>query len=144
MSFNDNARLDTSQVGSGGGGGWAPGGLVVGGGIGGIILVVVMLLFGINPGSLPGGADTGAATDQSQVQPGGTENADGFAQCRTGADANRDVTCRVVGTVNSVNAFWSSELPRYGRTYRPTKTILYNGTTQSACGTASNQVGPFY
>ena len=143
MSFNDNARLDTSQVGSGGGGGGAPGGLVVGGGIGGLILVILALVFGINPGSLPGsGTDTGI--DQGQVAPGGSQDPSAFSQCKTGADANRDDTCRIIGTVNSVNAYWGSELPRYGRTYTPAKTIIYNGATQSACGTASNQVGPFY
>ena len=142
MSFNDNAQLDTSQVGSGGGGGGAPGGLVIGGGIGGIIVLIIAVILGINPGQLP--TNPGGTVDQSQVQPGGTENPNAFAQCKTGADANRDDTCRVIGTVNSVNAFWAAELPRYGRTYTPAKTILYNGTTQSACGTASNQVGPFY
>jgi uncharacterized protein len=142
MSFNDNARLDTSQVGSGGGGG-APGGLVVGGGIGGLILLVLALVFGINPGSLPGsGSDSG--TDQGQVAPGGSQDPSAFSQCKTGADANRSDTCRIIGTVNSVNAYWGSELPRYGREYTPAKTIIYNGSTQSACGTASNQVGPFY
>jgi predicted metalloprotease len=142
MSFNDNARLDTSQVGSGGGG--APGGLVVGGGVGGVILLILALVFGVDPSSLPGGTDSGTSVDQGQVQPGGSQDPQLIARCKTGADANRDTTCRVVGTVNSVNAFWTSELPRYGRTYRPAKTILYNGSTQSACGTASNQVGPFY
>jgi predicted metalloprotease len=28
--------------------------------------------------------------------------------------------------------------------YRKVKTVLYSGATESACGTASNQVGPFY
>ncbi|NNM44866.1 KPN_02809 family neutral zinc metallopeptidase [Knoellia koreensis] len=145
MSFNDNARIDTSQVGSGGGGGGAPGGMVVGGGIGGIILLVIMLIFGINPGQLPTDPGTGGGSvDQGQVEPAGTENGNAFSQCKTGADANRDDTCRVILTVNSVNDYWSKELPRYGRKYTPAKTILYNGSTQSACGTASNQVGPFY
>jgi len=144
MSFNDNAQLDTSQVGGGGGGG-RPGGMVVGGGIGGIILLVIALIFGINPGDLPGGGTSpGGGIDQGQVQPGGSENDADFSQCKTGADANRDDTCRIIGTVNSVNAFWTTELKRYGREYTPAKTIIYRGTTQSACGTASNQVGPFY
>ncbi|QGN57206.1 neutral zinc metallopeptidase [Nostocoides sp. HKS02] len=142
MSFNDNAQLDTSQVGSGGGGGGAPGGLVIGGGIGGVIVLIIAVILGINPGQLP--TNPGGSIDQTQVQPGGTEDPNAFARCKTGADANRDDTCRVVGTVNSVNAFWAAELPRHGRAYTPAKTILYNGTTQSACGTASNQVGPFY
>ena len=49
-----------------------------------------------------------------------------------------------VGTVNSAKAFWEQELPRYGKQFREPGTIIYNGSTQSACGTASNQVGPFY
>ena len=142
MSFNDDAQLDTSQVGGGGGGG-APGGMVVGGGIGGIILLIIALIFGINPGDLPGGGTSGGI-DQGQVQPGGSENDSDFSQCKTGADANRSDVCRIVGTVNSVNAFWTAELKRYQRQYTPAKTIIYRGATQSACGTASNQVGPFY
>jgi uncharacterized protein len=145
MSFNDNAQLDTSQVGGGGGGGGTPGGMVVGGGIGGIILLIIALIFGINPGSLPGGGTSpGGSLDQGQVQPGGSESGRDFSNCKTGADANKNDVCRIIGTVNSVNAYWTTELKRYGRQYTPAKTIIYNGATQSACGTASNQVGPFY
>ena len=141
MSFNDNVTLDTSQVGSGGSGG-GPGGLAVGGGIGGLILLVLSLVFGIPLG----GSDptTGGALDPGQVPAGGQQSGDAFAQCRTGADANRDTQCRVIGTVNSVPAFWPAELPRYGKEWQQTRTVLYSGATQSACGTASNQVGPFY
>ncbi len=144
MSFNENVTLDTSQVSSGGGGGGAPGGMVVGGGIGGIIILILTLLFnGVFGGS---GDSTGGATgfDPSQVSAAGDQSAAAFQQCKTGADANRDTTCRVIGTVNSVQAYWDGELPRYGKQWQPTMTVLYDGTTQSACGTASNQVGPFY
>jgi uncharacterized protein len=145
MSFNDDAQLDTSQVGSSGGGGGAPGGMVVGGGIGGIILLIIALVFGINPGQLPdgGGTNPGQAPG-GQVAPAGSEDGSAFADCRTGADANRSDECRIIATVNSVNAFWGGELPRYQRGYTPARTIIYNGSTQSACGTASNRVGPFY
>ncbi len=67
-----------------------------------------------------------------------------FDQCRTGADANRDDTCLVVATVNSVQDFWASLFEANGRTYQPSATVIYSGSTRSACGTASNQVGPFY
>ncbi|GAA4402593.1 neutral zinc metallopeptidase [Fodinibacter luteus] len=140
MSFNDNVTLDTSQVRSGGGGG-APGGMVVGGGIGGIIMLILAMIFGINPGDITGG---GTTTEPGQVQAGGEQGSEAFAACRTGADANENTECRVIGTVNSVQAFWAGELPRYGKEWQPTQTVLYRGTTQSACGTASNQVGPFY
>ena len=142
MSFNDNARLDTSQVESGGRSGGGPGGVVVGGGIGGIIMLILALIFGINPSDLPTGGTT-SGSDTSQVDAGGQQT-DDFAKCQTGADANQDAECRVIGTVNSVQAYWTAELPRYGKQWQPTKTVLYSGATQSQCGTASNQVGPFY
>ena len=138
MSFNDNAQLDTSSIGTGGGGGSGRGGLVVGGGIGGLILAIIMMLLGINPGDVGGStapADTNAQSAQSnQIK----------EQCKTGADANKYVECRIVGTVNSAEAFWSQELPKFGKQFREPGTIIYSGATQSACGTASNQVGPFY
>ncbi|GAA1874101.1 KPN_02809 family neutral zinc metallopeptidase [Lapillicoccus jejuensis] len=154
MSFNENVQLDTSQVqggGSGGGGGGFPGGIQVGGGIGGIILLILGLVFGGNVLGGSGTSDPGVAQqgqssslDPSQVGVGGTQSGAGFSQCRTGADANRDDDCLVIATVNSVQAYWSQQLPQYGRQYRPAKTVLYSGQTRSACGTASNQVGPFY
>ena len=134
MSFNEGAQLDTSQLESGG--------MVVGGGLGGIILLIIALIFGINPADLPG-TDPGQA-QPGQVEPGGQQDGSAFSECKTGADANRNDECRVIGTVNSLNAYWSAELPRYGREYTPAKTVLYSGATRSGCGTASNQVGPFY
>ncbi|PKW25274.1 KPN_02809 family neutral zinc metallopeptidase [Phycicoccus duodecadis] len=141
MSFNENARLDTSQVSGGGGGGGAPGGLVVGGGLGGIIITILLLVFGIDPSSIPTG---GGTSDPGQVQAGGSTDSSAFSDCRTGADANARVECRVVGTVNSVQAFWAGELKSSKYQWQETRTVLYSGQTQSACGTASNEVGPFY
>jgi len=146
MSFNDNVTLDTSQVSGGGGGRGAPGGMVVGGGLGGIVILILTLIFngvfggggGGSTGGLPG--DTGLG----QVQTAGDVAADTFSKCKTGADANKYTECRIIGTVNSVQAFWTGELPRYGKQWQQTPTVLYGGQTQSACGTASNQVGPFY
>jgi len=138
MSFNDNAQLDTSSFGTGGGGGSGRGGLVVGGGIGGLILAIIMMLLGINPGDV-GGSTTPADTNAQSAQSNQIKE-----QCKTGADANKYVECRIVGTVNSAESFWSQELPKFGKQFREPGTIIYNGATQSACGTASNQVGPFY
>ncbi len=141
MSFNDDVRLDTSQVRTGGGGG-GPGGLAVGGGIGGLILLVVAMIFGINPSDLPAGGTT--SSDQGEVQPAGDADGAAFARCESGELTNVDVECRVIGTVNSVQDFWADELVRYKREWQPTDTVLYRGQAQSACGTASNRVGPFY
>ncbi|MGA8851671.1 MAG: neutral zinc metallopeptidase [Aeromicrobium sp.] len=140
MSFNEGASLDTSQVSGGGGGGRA--GAVVGGGAGGLIMLLIAVFLGVD---VSGG--TGANPfDTSQLSPGGSEASSvDFSQCKTGADANRDDTCRVIGTVNSVQAYWTDALPAdLKRQYSQAKTVLYSGSTQSACGTASNQTGPFY
>jgi uncharacterized protein len=142
MSFNDNVTLDTSQVSSGGGGGGgAPGGMVVGGGLGGIVILILTLLFN---GVFGGDNGATAGIDPSQVGVAGSEDPNAFAKCKTGADANKYIECRVIGTVNSVQAYWATELPRFGKEWQPVKTVLYNGQTRSACGVASNQVGPFY
>ena len=39
---------------------------------------------------------------------------------------------------------WSQILPKYGYRYTKPIMVLYRGHTPSACGMASNQVGPFY
>jgi predicted metalloprotease len=136
MSFQEGAGLDTSQVTGGGGG---RGGVMVGGGIGMVILVVlVQAFFGVDlSGVVP--------MNPGNVTTGGQESNESFNQCKTGADANKDATCRIIGTVNSVQAYWNEALPaEQNRQYRDAKTVIYSGQTQSACGTASNATGPFY
>lgn len=163
MTFNDNARLDTSQVEAGGSGGFGggggggrggfPGGIQVGGGIGGLILLVLVLIFGGQ--SILGGGGVGDTTssggglpsqqlDPNQVAAGGQVSNSSFSQCQTGADANKSDVCLVIATVNSVQDYWSKELPKYNINYSQAKTVLYSGSTQSSCGTANAQVGPFY
>ncbi|MGN6753296.1 MAG: KPN_02809 family neutral zinc metallopeptidase [Intrasporangium sp.] len=152
MTFNDNARLDTSQVESGrsGGFGGGGGGIRIGGGIGGLILLIVMVIFGGQ--SILGGGDstsTGGGLPGQQLQPnqvgaGGQVSDSSFSQCRTGADANKNDVCLIIATVNSVQDYWTNELPKYNVNYQPAKTVIYSGATPSACGTANSQVGPFY
>lgn len=140
MTFNNDAQLDTSGVSRGGGGGGR--GLAIGGG-GGIIGVIIFIIY-----TLMGG-DPGAV-QQPQQQPGQSQQqgaGDLAAKCRTGSDANQDAECRVIGTQNSVQRFWAAKLPEAsGGKYEWKKTnmVLYTQPTRSACGTASNEVGPFY
>jgi len=61
-------------------------------------------------------------------------------QCKTGADANKFVQCRVVATGNSVDAVWKQLMPRYTRPHMR----LFTGQVNTACGPATSAVGPFY
>jgi len=121
------ARLDSSQVEDRRGMPMGPvGGVVGGGGAIGLIITVVLLLMN------GGGGGHGFAVDGQS----GNLSTD----CRTGADANQREDCRIVGVVNSVQAYWSQTLNGYHRA--PTE--LYTDETQTPCGTASSAVGPFY
>lgn len=140
MSFEEGVGLDTGQVTGGGGG---RGGVVVGGGIGMLLIVLLGMFFGVDlTGVVPSGTNP---LDPGNVTTGGQESTESFNQCKTGADANRDDTCRIIGTVNSVQAYWNEALPaEQRRQYRAAKAVIFSGSTQSACGTASSQTGPFY
>ncbi|QDW29723.1 hypothetical protein FFF93_008065 [Arthrobacter sp. KBS0702] len=132
MSFNDNVQLDPSQVQDRRGMGR---GTKIGGGIGGGIVLLLAALFGINPSLLEG--LTGTTPDQSQSQ--GTAPA-----CKTGADANARLDCRINGTVNSLNAFWPAYLAQYGKQYPQPQTVIFDRATNTGCGSATSAVGPFY
>ena len=129
MTFRDQTQLDPSQVEVRGRGGM--GGLAVGGGGIGIVILIASLLLGVDPTSVFQAIDTTTSV----------QNAPSQSDCQTGAQANARDDCRVVGFVNSVQAYWSSAL---GSKYVPAKTVLFSQYTQSACGTASTQMGPFY
>jgi hypothetical protein len=133
MTFNEGMQIDTSTTSSSGGGG--PGrGIAIGGGFGGLLIVVVALLLGVNPSSvIP--QDQGSYADSGVQAPGFD-----LSQCRTGQDANNIVQCRVVATGNSVDAVWKQLLPGYTRT----RVQLFSGQTNTGCGPATSDVGPFY
>jgi uncharacterized protein len=131
--FNERARLDPSQVKDRRGSTGKVAGGISGGA--GIIVLVIALLLGVNP------LDMGSSTSPQApgVNPGST-----LEECQTGADANETQECRIVGYVNSIQAFWVTELPATGITYRDADTYLYSGSTQTACGMGTTQTGPFY
>ncbi len=152
MRFNDNAQLDPTQVedergqtsgpsAAGGGGGFSVP-VVVGGGGGGLLLILLVLGFNLLSGAL---STPDSSTAPSQGYDGRQVAGSTVAQsCRTGADANARTDCRVVGIVNSVQNYWSSELPRRGVAYSPADMVLYSGATQAGCGLAQAAEGPFY
>jgi uncharacterized protein len=144
MTFRRRTRLDPTQVrdarGQSGLGRGLPGGRVAlagGGGITGIIVLVIFVLLGGDPGGSP-------------LSPGGFEYAGGAdngnlgTDCRTGADANERQDCRIVGIVNSVQAYWGDTFEASQIAYVPATTTLFTGGIATDCGYATSAVGPFY
>jgi predicted metalloprotease len=133
MRFRPGARLDPSQVedvrGSGGFG-LPGGGIAVGGGGLGVVGVLIYLAFAL----LGGGSSSGLTPLDGRTVTGDT------AACRTGADANKSEDCQIVGDINSIQAYWSKEV----QNYTIARTVFFTGSTNTGCGPASTDVGPFY
>jgi predicted metalloprotease len=145
MTFNTGAKLDPSQVEDVRGSRIGGRGLLVGGGGGiGIIVALVWVLLGGSAqtgetvGGLAGQAIGGGAGDPG---PAGSALA---AECQTGADANASEDCRIVGYVNSIQAYWTDEFAAAGETYAPAKTRFFTDQIDTGCGLASSASGPFY
>ena len=138
MTFNEGMQIDPDAVRSGGGPGRG-GKIALGGGAGGIIVLVLALLFGGDPGSLLGDL-TGAQDPQSESATAGTPE-----HCKTGADANKYVDCRVALTAVSLDVIWGEQLPaQTGDKYVEPQVVLFSGATATGCGNATSEVGPFY
>lgn len=137
MTFNEGLQIDPDRA-SGGGPGRG-GKIALGGGAGGIILVVLALLLGGDPGSILGQFTGAGGTEGSSSTEGTPEH------CKTGADANRYVDCRVVLTAQSLDAVWAEQLPaQAGVQYQEPKLVLFTGAVSTGCGNATSDVGPFY
>lgn len=136
MTFDPNAQLDPSQVtdvrGSSRIGGRS-GGLAIGGGGLGLVIAIVYILLGGNPGDLLGGS-SGQGVDPN------TPQSSALASCKTGADANKLEDCQIVGYVDSIQAFWATQVQGYTKA----KTILFTDGVSTACGDATSSTGPFY
>jgi hypothetical protein len=138
MTFRPDANLDPGQVSDRRGRRVSGGGLAMGGGIGGVILMVALvLLSGGDLGDIVGGLTGGPV----QEGPVGSQAA---SECDTGAEANERLDCRIVGTVNSVQAYWTDAFQAAGEEYQQATTVLFSDQTNTACGGATSAVGPFY
>ncbi len=141
MTFDPNARLDPSQVtdvrGAGRLGG-SGGGLAIGGGGLGLVITIIYILLGGNPGALLGSGGGGSGPDINGP------DSSALATCQTGADANKREDCQLVGYVNSIQAFWTTEFSQSSQTYQNAETVLFSDSTSTGCGEASSSTGPFY
>lgn len=106
------------------------GGIAVGGGIIGVIVLLFNLFTGSNvdPSQLP----IGGGQQTTQLSPAEQQQQDELAEFTR-------VTLRYTEDV------WNRLLPEQaGRAYREPNLVLFTGAVQSACGSASSAVGPFY
>ncbi|MCX3060940.1 KPN_02809 family neutral zinc metallopeptidase [Streptomyces beihaiensis] len=136
MQFDDDARLDTSEV-QDVRGSRVPGGrATVGGGLVGLLALLIGLFFGTDEFGLSSdtGSPASAASSAAQVR----------RHCRTGQDANAEQDCRTVAVVNSVQDFWAQEFRRRRGRYSSAPTVFFTGQVSTACGQATSAVGPFY
>jgi uncharacterized protein len=143
VRFRKGAKLDPGQVTDVRGRRMSgTGGLAIGGGGIGIAVLVIYLLVS----ALSGGGGLGGQLgplDNQRVGEGSTPSQ--LAEhCKTGEDANQRQDCRIVGVVNSVQDFWDEVFTRSGGQYQYVDTVFFTDQVNTACGTASSQVGPFY
>jgi uncharacterized protein len=138
MAFNRGSRLDPSQIEDRRGRGAGKIIAFGGGGIGLIITIIAMLL-GVNLNDV---TNIGGQAPLGTANPAGTGSLE--TKCQTGADANTQQDCRIVGFVNSIQSYWTDEFVQRGSQYTQANTVLYTGSTDAACGTANSAVGPFY
>jgi predicted metalloprotease len=143
MRFRRGAKLDPGQVrdarGSrvGGAGGLAMGG----GGLGIAILVIYLLVSALSGGGALGGQLSPLDNQRVGEDSGPSEVSQ---ECKTGDDANQREDCRIVAVVNSVQKFWDEVFTQSGEQYQFTDTVFFTDATDTGCGHATSQVGPFY
>ena len=129
MTFNEGADVRGSSArrrGPGRGVAIAGGGV----GLGAIAVLVLSLLTGQDLTGLLGGGTTGTTGDEGTA----------IENCATGADANADPACLLASTQLVLDGFWEDRVEGY----RPPEYFIVDGSTPTACGTASNATGPFY
>jgi predicted metalloprotease len=130
MTFNDDARINSSKVKRRG----ATGGVVAGGGIGVAIIVFLIAQFtgfdlsGVVPSDQPAGPDQAVAECDNI----------------SGEEANKTVDCRMAGAALVIDSYWAEELPALGGTYVTPEFILFEGSVATGCGNATSATGPFY
>jgi predicted metalloprotease len=134
-------------LGSGGRSGGGTGLPIPGGGVGGLakgggglVMLLVLAAVFILPKVLGGGLGTTASNvaPASDAAPSATSDGGGGA-CSTELE---QIIC---GATNDVADYWTAQLPlSFGVDYQETQTVFFSGFTNTGCGQASSQTGPFY
>ena len=130
----------------GGGGAGLPGGMgkMLKGG-GGMMMILLLGAVFILPKLLGGGLG-GTTTGASGANVSGA--AEGAGAVTGGADdeaCSSELEQILCGATNDVSEYWIDQLPlSFAVDYVDTGTVFYSGYTNTGCGQASSQTGPFY
>lgn len=107
------------------------------GGIGGVIIIAIVTL--LSGGDL---SDVVGNVVQSQLQGQVTEETSGSqAEFTPEEEEAATFSKQVLGSLEDV---WTEQFKAHGMTYTYPTMVLFTGTVQTACGTGSAQMGPFY
>lgn len=113
----------------GGSGGGLPFPTKAGGGLLGIVVMLAALFLPKLLGGASQAVDTGSG--------GGTP--------ATEESCTSDLEQTICGANEDVQDFWIREFPSgFGQEYQETDLVFFSGATNTGCGQASSQVGPFY
>lgn len=104
--------------------------MVIGGGLGTIVLLLVIVLLGGDPQALL----------EQLPQQGGAIQQQGEATSPADEESKKFVSVVLADTED----VWNEQFRRMGLQYKEPTLVLFRGQVQSACGTASSAVGPFY
>lgn len=126
MTFRDDADIGSGRTSK-------RGKMALGGGLGLVAALLIGQLLGVDLTGFLGGSSA-PADDQA------------LEHCQTGADANADIECRMVGASASIDAYWEGAASQLGVDYSPPTggLVLFTEAVQTGCGGASSATGPFY
>lgn len=110
-------------------------GSTIGFGAGGLGLLglLLALLFG---GGLPFDAGTAPQSD--------SRTEDLSVKCAQPGALQQYDDCFVLKIFNETDEVWAGEFQQRGSTYREPTLVFFSGSTQTGCGPATSQTGPFY
>jgi predicted metalloprotease len=136
MTFRRDVDLDPGRVRDVRGRRVSGGGVALGGGLGTLVIIALILLTGGNLGDLLGGL--GAAPAEGPV---GSQL---INECRTGEQANERQDCRLVGAIQSLDAYWADAFAGTDQQFRQPGVTTFSDGVNTQCGAATSAVGPFY
>jgi predicted metalloprotease len=102
----------------------------IAGGAGGLLVLILALVFGVNPQRLAGLLGQGGPGQPGQQR---------------AADPEEEKQAHFTKVIfHDTEVVWDDLFQKMGKRYRKPHLVLYTGQVDSACGSASAAVGPFY